>query len=177
MTDDKTTVSRGGLFFRSWLVLIPLGLAGVLCACGEQTQQTVAQAPAGSPATAPADTAPAAPAGGRMQKGMYFRPELPDYELQTEYDDDGDGDGMKETHVRRYSNPNGDSAFSMTTNGILWAWSLDTKGDDDSDIHANYVIRDSNCDKVFDQRYSLDAQFQVPPCTVQGGTADKPGGM
>jgi len=158
--------------------LIPLSLTGFLLACGEQTQETVAQLPANSPATTPTDVAPAAPAAtGHMQKGMYFPPELPDYELHNEYDDDGDGDGIKETHVRRYINSAGDSAFSMTTHGTLWAWSLDTKGDDDSDIHKNFVIRDSNCDKVFDERYSLDAQFHVPACTAQGDTAEKPGGI
>lgn len=175
MTHPVTTVSRGGRLCRFRLVLLPLSLVGLLYACGEQAEEAVGQAPA----TAPADVAPAASAdaGGPMEKGVYFRPELPDYELQTEYDDDGDGDGIKETHVRRFLNSTGDSAFSLTTNGTLWAWSLDTKGDDDSDIHKNYVIRDSNCDKVFDERYSLDAQFHVPPCTVEGGRAEKPGGI
>lgn len=178
MVNRATTDFVTGTAFRSRRVLIPLGLAGLLCACGEPAQDAVVQAAKNSSATTPADTAPAASvAAGRMQKGMYFPPELPDYQLHNEYDDDGDGDGIKETHVRRYINSAGDSAFSMTTNGTLWAWSLDTKGDDDSDIHKNFVIRDSNCDKVFDERYSLDAQFHVPSCTVQGDTAVKPGGI
>jgi hypothetical protein len=156
-----------------------LGLSGLLCACGEQAQETVAQETANNPATIPADVAPAAPAApGRIEKGVFFRPELPDYQLHNEYDDDGDGDGVKETHVRRYINSVGDSAFSLTTHETLWAWSLDTKGDDDSDIHKNYVIRDSNCDKVFDERYSLDAQFHVPACLEQeGGAAERPGAI
>ena len=49
----------------------------------------------------------------------------------------------------KYLNLNGDSAFSMTSNGRLWASSLDTR-DDESGMH-NYVIRDSNCDGVFDE--------------------------
>jgi len=168
------------------LLLVPFSLAGLLCACGEQAQDAAAQAPVSSPAatpvdpapTAPVDPAPAAPAtAGLMQKGMYFPPGLPDYQLHDEYDDDGDGDGIKETHVRRYINSKGDSAFSLTTNGTLWAWSLDTKGDDDSDIHRNYVIRDSNCDKVFDERYGLNAQFHVPACLAQGGVAERPGAI
>jgi hypothetical protein len=50
----------------------------------------------------------------------------------------------------------------MTSNGRLWAWSLDTR-DDESGVH-NYVIRDSNCDGVFDEVYGLDAEFHVPEC-------------
>jgi hypothetical protein len=167
-----------GTFSRSLFLLIPLSLVGVLCACGDQAQDLAAQVPGTNPAATVAEAVPVAPvAAGRMEKGMYFPPEMPGYELHNEYDDDGDGDGIKETHVRRYINSAGDTAFSMTTRGTLWAWSLDTKGDDDSDIHKNFVIRDSNCDKVFDERYSLDAQFHVPACTAQGDTAEKPGGI
>jgi len=160
------------------LLLVPFSLAGLLCACGEQVQDAAAQAPADSPATTESAAAPPGPvAAGSMEKGMFFKPGLPDYQLHNEYDDDGDGDGIKETHVRRYINSKGDSAFSLTTHDTLWAWSLDTKGDDDSDIHKNYVIRDSNCDKVFDERYSLDAEFHVPACLAQGGAAEPPGGI
>jgi len=174
-----TTVYRREAGRPLCLVLVAFSLAGFLSGCDQQGQETVAQTPGTGAASMAADAPSAAPAasGGRMEKGMFFPPELPDYQLHNEYDDDGDGDGTKETHVRRYINPNGDSAFSLTTNGTLWAWSLDTKGDDDSDTHKNYVIRDSNCDKVFDERYSLDAQFHVPPCTVEGGRAEKPGGI
>ena len=179
MMQTMTTVSRRGAGRRLRLMLAAFSLAGFLSGCDWQGQETVAQSPATGAAGMTADTPAAAPAaaGGRMEKGVFFRPELSDYQLHNEYDDDGDGDGIKETHVRRYINANEDSAFSMTTNGILWAWSLDTKGDDDADIHNNYVVRDSNCDKVFDERYSLDAEFHVPPCTVEGGTAEKPGGI
>ena len=136
------------------------------------------QAPVSSPATTPAGVAGSAPAtAGTLEKGVFFQPDLQGYTLENEYDDDGDGDGVNETHIRRYTNSAGDSAFSMSTGGTLWAWSLDTNGDDDSDIHKNYVARDSNCDKVFDERYSLDAEFHVPSCTVQGDTAAKPGGI
>ena len=165
-------------FSNALLLLIPLGLGGLLCACGEGGQQTVAQPAANNLAAAMSDAVPVAPvATGRVEKGMYFRPELSDYELHNEYDDDGDSDGVKETHVRRYINSTGDSAFSLTTRGTLWAWSLDIKGDDDSDIHKNYVIRDSNCDTVFDERYSLDAQFHVPECLAVSGAGEKTGGM
>ncbi|HHJ17054.1 MAG TPA: hypothetical protein ENJ80_10185 [Gammaproteobacteria bacterium] len=99
-----------------------------------------------------------------VEKGMYFKPGLRGFAVHNEYDDDGDGDGINETLVRRYINERGDTAFSMTTGDHLWAWSVDTRGDDDADIHRNYVIRDSNCDGIFDERYSLSAEFHVPGC-------------
>ena len=159
-------------------MVILVSLGGFLYACGEQTQDAAGQAPVSSPATPASDASGSAPVtAGTLEKGVYFQPELEGYALHNEYDADGDGDGLNETHVRRYINTAGDSAFSMTTGDTLWAWSLDTKGDDDSDIHKNYVVRDSNCDKVFDERYSLDAQFHVPDCVVAPGAADKPGGI
>ena len=109
-----------------------------------------------------------------VEKGVYVEPELNDYALHNEYDDDGDGDGTDETHVRRYINSKGDTAFSMTTSDQLWAWSVDSKAGDDADINKNHVIRDSNCDGIFDQRYSLNAKFHVPSCLLQAGAADKP---
>ena len=80
------------------------------------------------------------------------------------YEADGDGDGEKETTVRRFRNIAGDSMFTMTTGEKLWAWSLDSVGDDDSDIAVNYVLRDKDCDGRFDQRYRLDEEFTPPDC-------------
>ncbi len=108
---------------------------------------------------------------------MYFKPELKEFTLHNEYDDDGDGDGVNETRVQRYINKQGDTVFSMTTGDRLWAWSLNTQGDDDTDIRKNYVIRDSNCDGVFDERYSLDAEFHVPACLAHAGLENKPDGV
>ena len=71
---------------------------------------------------------------------------------------------MEESQVQRYRNLSGDRIFSLTTNEQLWAWSLDSKGGDDADISRNYVIRDSDCDGVFDQRYGLDEEFLLPDC-------------
>ena len=50
----------------------------------------------------------------------------------------------------------------MTTRDRLWAWSLNTR-DNDSGVR-NYVIRDSNCDGVFDEVYGLDDEYHVPDC-------------
>jgi len=154
--------------FRKASRLVPLCLGLTLGACSEQPQDPVAETAQDAVPTAPAEAV-------SVEKGVYVEPELKDYALHNEYDDDGDGDGTNETHVRRYINSKGDSAFSLTTNDKLWAWSVDTKAGDDADITNNYVIRDSNCDGVFDQRYSLNAKFHVPSCLlIQAGTAGKP---
>jgi hypothetical protein len=93
----------------------------------------------------------------------YFKaPSLDGYTLLSEEDADGDGDGAKETHVKHYSNATGDLMFSMTTKGTLWAWSRQSHAGAESD--KNYVLRDSDCDGVFDQRYSLDEEYHVPDC-------------
>ncbi|MGB7932768.1 MAG: hypothetical protein WCH04_11195 [Gammaproteobacteria bacterium] len=90
-------------------------------------------------------------------------PSLDGYSLADEHDADGDGDGVKETHVQQYFNPDGDSIYSMTTNGQLWAWSLETKGESTGGP-LNYVIRDSDCDGVFDEVYSLEDKYYLPDC-------------
>lgn len=89
-------------------------------------------------------------------------PDLEGFNLHQENDADGDGDNIDETHIKQYLNSNGDSLVSMSINGVVWAWSLDTR-DDESGVH-NYVIRDSDCDGVFDEVYSLDAEFHIPEC-------------
>lgn len=89
-------------------------------------------------------------------------PSLEGFTLHVERDADGDGDGVKETHIKQYLSQSGDSIVSMTTRDRLWAWSLDTR-DDELGVH-NYVIRDSNCDDVFDEVYGLDDEYHVPDC-------------
>jgi len=97
--------------------------------------------------------------------GHFDPPDMEGFSLHSERDADGDGDGTNETHIMQYMNTQGDSLFSMTTEGRIWAWSLDSH---DSDIgSSNYVIRDSDCDGVFDEVYSLDEQFHVPACLKQ----------
>jgi hypothetical protein len=99
--------------------------------------------------------------GGASAK-QYTPPDLDGFKLHHEREMDGDGDKVNETNVKKYLNQSGDSIVSMTTKDRLWAWSLNTH-DNDSSIH-NYVIRDSNCDGVFDEVYSLDDEFHVPAC-------------
>lgn len=89
-------------------------------------------------------------------------PNMEGFNLHSERDADGDGDGVNETHIMQYMNLNGDSMFSMSTQGRIWAWSLDTR--DSSIGTSNYVIRDSDCDGTFDEVYGLDEEFHVPAC-------------
>jgi hypothetical protein len=92
----------------------------------------------------------------------FVPPDLAGYYLDSERDADGDGDGVNETHIVKYVNPQSDSLVSLTTKGITWAWSLDTH---DSEIGTdNYVIRDSDCDGTYDEVYGLDEEFHVPDC-------------
>ena len=105
--------------------------------------------------------------GAGMARATPFNPpSLDGYSLYNEHDVDGDGDGVKETHVQQYYNAAGDSIYSMTTNGHVWAWSLDTKGEPISGP-KNYVIRDSDCDGVFDEVYGLDEKYYLPQCVMK----------
>ena len=96
------------------------------------------------------------------QAGQFTPPDLTEFKQHDERDADGDGDGKNETQLRQYLNSNGDSIVSFTSNEQLWAWSLDTR--DDEGGPRNYVIRDSNCDGIFDEVYGLNDEFHVPAC-------------
>lgn len=94
--------------------------------------------------------------------GQFQPPDLGGYTRHNERQADGDGDGVEETQIVQYLDAQGDSIISMTTKGRLWAWSLETRNDNSS--VRNYVIRDSDCDGVFDEVYSLDDKFHIPDC-------------
>ena len=96
------------------------------------------------------------------QAGQFTPPDLEGSNQHDERDADADDDGKNETTIRQYLNANGDSLVSFTSNGRVWAWSLDTR--DDEAGTKNYVIRDSVCDGVFDEVYGLDDEFHVPDC-------------
>jgi hypothetical protein len=103
--------------------------------------------------------------GGSAVEGARYAPPALDQFLPTsENDADGDGDGVKETHVRHYRSRAGDRLFSMTTRERLWAWSLQSHAGDPKDLTRNYVIRDSDCDGSFDERFGLDQEYRVPDC-------------
>ena len=94
--------------------------------------------------------------------GQFSPPDLEGFNQHDERAADGDGDGQNETTLGQYLNANGDSIVSFTSNGRVWAWSLDTR---DNELGPeNYVIRDSDCDGTFDEVYGLDDEFHVPEC-------------
>ena len=95
-------------------------------------------------------------------KSNYEPPELDGFNLHDERDADGDGDGVNETHIKQYFNTSGDSIVSMSINGTVWAWSLNTRNSTSG--NNNFVIRDSNCDGKFNEVYGLDEEFHVPEC-------------
>jgi hypothetical protein len=99
-----------------------------------------------------------------METGAYQPPDVTAFVLISEEDGDGDGDGVEETHILRYRDLDGNSIFSMTTKGRLWAWSLESVGSSAVSGSGNYVIRDSDCDGIFDERYALTEEFHVPDC-------------
>jgi hypothetical protein len=96
------------------------------------------------------------------QASQFTPPDLNGFNMHDEREGDGDGDGVNETVIRQYLNDSGDSIVSMTTKGRLWAWSLDSR--DNASAVRNYVIRDSNCDGVFDEIYGLNDEFHIPDC-------------
>jgi hypothetical protein len=99
---------------------------------------------------------------GTALAASYTPPDLEGFTLHHERDADGDGDGVDETRIRQYLSRTGDSIVSMSSGERLWAWSLDTRGDESGP--RNYVIRDSDCDGVFDEVYGLDDEFHLPDC-------------
>jgi hypothetical protein len=99
---------------------------------------------------------------GQAAAKNFEPPKLDGFNLHAERDADGDEDGVKETHIKQYFNTSGDSIVSMSINGNIWAWSLNTRNG--SSGNNNYVIRDSNCDGQFDEVYGLDDEFHVPDC-------------
>ena len=99
-----------------------------------------------------------------VETGLFRGPGMEGFVKISEHDGDGNADGTKETRIRRFRNVNGDRMFTMTSKDQLWAWSVDAVGDDDSEINRNYVLRDSDCDGRFDERYRLDEGFNLPAC-------------
>jgi hypothetical protein len=99
-----------------------------------------------------------------MEKGEYPAPALDQFQPAGESEDDVDGDGVNETLIRRYINEAGESIFSLTTGDRLWAWSIAIPVGGQLDPTKSYLIRDSKCDGVFDEKYATDEDVQIPAC-------------
>ena len=100
-----------------------------------------------------------------MQTGSFEPPNLARFLLISGEDADGDGDGVTETHIVHYQDTAGDKVFSMGTKGRVWAWSLQSPtAEEGAQNFWSYVIRDSDCNGTFDEKYSLEEEFHVPDC-------------
>ena len=55
------------------------------------------------------------------EEGFFKGPGMEGFAKIAVYEADGDGDGTKETTVRRFRNIDGDNMFTMTTGEKLWA--------------------------------------------------------
>ena len=103
--------------------------------------------------------------GNAMEKGEYPAPALDKFQPAGESEADVDADGVNDSLIRRYTSEAGESVFSLSTGDRLWAWSIavpDAGGQ--LDQTQSYLIRDSNCDGVFDQKYATDEDFELPAC-------------
>ncbi|MBM4271802.1 MAG: hypothetical protein FJ139_06590 [Deltaproteobacteria bacterium] len=101
-----------------------------------------------------------------MEKGVFPPPSLEGYTKSNEWDHDVDKDGIKESHIIKYTNSAGDTILKTSTRGTDWLWLKKTQdyNSNQPDITKGYVIRDSNCDGKFDEKYSLSESFDLPAC-------------
>ena len=99
-----------------------------------------------------------------LEKGEYPAPALDQFQPADESGADVDGDGVNESLIKRYTNEAGESLFSFTTGDRVWAWSFAIVVGDQLDPTKSYLIRDNNCDGVFDEKYRTDEDFQIPAC-------------
>lgn len=99
-----------------------------------------------------------------VEKGEYPAPALDTFQPAGESEADVNGDGVNESLIRRYVNEAGIVVFSLGTGDRLWAWSMAATEGDALDPGKSYVIRDSNCDGVFDEKYGPQEDFEIPAC-------------
>ena len=98
------------------------------------------------------------------EKGEYPAPALDKFQPAGESEADVNGDGANESLIRRYISEAGIVIFSLSTGEQLWAWSMAATEGDALDPSKSYVIRDSNCDGVFDEKYGPQEDFEIPSC-------------
>jgi hypothetical protein len=99
-----------------------------------------------------------------MEKGEYPAPALDKFQPAGESEADVNGDGVNESLIRRYVSEAGIVVFSLSTGDRLWAWSMAATEGEALDPSKSYVIRDSNCDGVFDEKYGAQEDFAIPAC-------------
>jgi len=105
-----------------------------------------------------------------MEKGVFKPPSLEGYTLvQTkQLDKDKVKDGIKETTLEIYGNAIGQYIGKYTCNGIIWEWGVKANNNNDDTIN-NYILRDSDGDGIFDERYGGNETTYVPDWVKKAG--------
>lgn len=95
----------------------------------------------------------------------YEVPDLTGYTKTKEgyLDLDRTQDGIKETFVEIFQDPNGKVILKYQTKGKTWAWFYAGNPSDRKDTINNYTIVDSDCDGIFDEKYGSE-RYYVPKC-------------
>lgn len=106
--------------------------------------------------------------GLAFEMGVFEPPSLDGYSLVEEklLDKDEVKDGIKETRLEKYQSRSGEKIGKYVTGGKNWAWAVAPNRKDVCHYPDNYVIRDSDGDGVFDERYRFcGEEFWLPTWT------------
>lgn len=100
----------------------------------------------------------------RCLKGKYLPPSLDGFTFVQKWDDDWNENGTLDSLIKQFKNFRRDivTVFYKRNTNTIWAWSLDTYGDKDSELNANYAIVDTNGDGKFNKRYNLGEDVKAP---------------
>jgi len=99
-----------------------------------------------------------------FEKEVFQPPSLEGYVLDNAayLDKDKIIDGIHETLGEVFKNSEGKVIVRLSTDRKTWAWGIFGNPSDRTDIINNYVIRDSNGDGIFDEKYPANEQFFLP---------------
>ena len=98
------------------------------------------------------------------EEGVYQPPSLEGYHFDKakKFDKDWPEDGIKETLVERFLNSKGQGILKYTTKGKTWAWGIMGNPSDRNDTTNNFLIRDSDGDGSYDEKYLGNEGFSLP---------------
>lgn len=103
--------------------------------------------------------------------GVFQPPSLDGYTLvETKLLDKSDPpDGVKETTGYKYQRGNDSIIGLNVTNGRLWAVVVINKVNDKHDAVSNFVLIDSRCRGVFDEKIDAATVYYMPDCVTKEG--------
>lgn len=107
-----------------------------------------------------------------METGTFAPPSLEGYAFIDEklLDKDEIKDGIKETRLEKYQNGSGWKIGKYIADGKAWAWAVAPNRKDVCRYPDNYVIRDSDGDGIFDERYRYCGEDFWLPGFFSGST-------